>query len=412
MKPEERKERENEIDMAYKQMLDKSSLAQTLKQIYIDLQMAGEVNIMLNNWVRVSCCLPHRSVPINCSLSQDKVFYILTNAERFFKPYYGLLLLSDQSSLQSSLPLDSSSTLNTLLKHLRSSYTMARLSIETSIPLTQIYRLAAHLLYWGRVKIIFPIVDDNYYVIAPDADLSKNSSLSKLYAQTFQHSTVCYTTLQEALAEYSDSIPFHLHGVQCETDHELRERLRCVEWLLKHRLIVQLHYYYYLLIKDDRNEHLDEFKRSRHPKPRVTHRLTSEIPVSSLSHGSPLSSYSTISLYNDQMIDQSNNSNSNLQDDVFPTTILPLRYLFQIEQALPDETNDYRQRVATAINNSNENDVNQFLKIAKYLNGEHHLEEIIYLESLTRTQILSTIESFQHIVIKALHVDPNLVLQI
>jgi hypothetical protein len=63
------------------------------------------------------------------------------NIKFFFyisRPYYGLLLVIDPTSLLSSLPTDSSSTLNTLVRHLRSSYSMSRLSIETGVPLSQV----------------------------------------------------------------------------------------------------------------------------------------------------------------------------------------------------------------------------------------------------------------------------------
>ena len=47
-------------------------------------------------------------------------------------------------------------------------------------------------------------------------------------------------------------------------------RIKYVEWLLRHRLIVQLHYYYYLLLpNDDRAEFKEEYKRTRLPRPRA-----------------------------------------------------------------------------------------------------------------------------------------------
>jgi hypothetical protein len=77
------------------------------------------------------------------------------NIKFFFyisRPYYGLLLVIDPTSLLSSLPTDSSSTLNTLVRHLRSSYSMSRLSIETGVPLSQVsfsflFFLNIHLLF-------------------------------------------------------------------------------------------------------------------------------------------------------------------------------------------------------------------------------------------------------------------------
>jgi hypothetical protein len=53
-----------------------------------------------------------------------------------------------------------------------------------------------------------------------------------------------------------------------------------------------------------------------------------------------------------------------------------------------------------------------FNRIIKYLNGTYHLEEIASLENMTRLQISTIIEKFQSIVIRALHPDPNPILQI
>ncbi|CAF4314455.1 unnamed protein product, partial [Adineta steineri] len=155
-----------------------------------------------------------------------------------------------------------------LVRHLRSSYSMSRLSIETGVPLSQIYSLASHLLYWGRAKIMYPINDENIYIISPDADISKQGSLSKLYRETFQN-TSNYPTLQEALAEYSDAVTFYDHLVRNDNESELG-RFQCVEWLLRHRLLTQLHYYYYLLLpNDDRNDFTNEYKLTRLPRTRT-----------------------------------------------------------------------------------------------------------------------------------------------
>ena len=56
----------------------------------------------------------------------------------FRRPYYGLLLVIDPAVLLASLPTDSSSTLATLVRHLPSSYSMTRLSMETGVPLSQV----------------------------------------------------------------------------------------------------------------------------------------------------------------------------------------------------------------------------------------------------------------------------------
>jgi len=94
------------------------------------------------------------------------------------------------------------------------------------------------------------------------------------------------------------------------------------------------------------------------------------------------------------------------------TNRVSLHYLPQIIQTLPDERPEYRQRLATTIKDMKEQHVTDFLRIIKYLNGTYHLEEIASLENATRLQISTIIEKVQSIVIRALHPDPNPILQI
>ncbi|CAF0728658.1 unnamed protein product [Adineta steineri] len=421
-KNEEGKAKET-IEKLYVTMVQQSPLAATLKQIYTDLQASGEINIIINNWLNVSCCLPHRSIALNCPLAIDFAFKVLSNSEQYLKPYYGLLLVIDPSALLNSLPADASSTLTTLVRHLRSSYSMSRLSIETGVPLSQIYSLASHLLYWGRAKIMYPINDENIYIISPDADISKQGSLSKLYRETFQN-TSNYPTLQEALAEYSDAVTFYDHLVRNDNESELQGRFQCVEWLLRHRLLTQLHYYYYLLLpNDDRNDFTNEYKLTRLPRTRTPLvRLLSELPTLSSSPMTNPLSYSSI--HNSRSTDTLKTMTGTSHDDVFVAGSVNssvvtgrgsrqiLHYLPHITQALPNESTEYHRRLAFAIKDAKEQEVTDFLRIIKYLDGTYHLEEIASLENMTRLRVSTILEKFQTIVIRALHCDPNPILQI
>jgi hypothetical protein len=49
------------------------------------LQLSGEINLTINNWLNVSCCLPHRSIAMNCTLEVDYAFDVLSNAEQYLK---------------------------------------------------------------------------------------------------------------------------------------------------------------------------------------------------------------------------------------------------------------------------------------------------------------------------------------
>ncbi|CAF2999238.1 unnamed protein product [Rotaria socialis] len=449
----ERDQKDNNKEI-YIIMAEQSPLAATLRQIYMDLQVSGEINISINNWLNVSCCLPHRSVPINCPLETDYFFNVLSNAVDYLKPYYGLLLVIDPLVLLASLPTDSSQTLVTLIKTVRSSHSFSSLSLDTGIQLSQIYSLTAHLLFWGRAKIIYPIVEDNIYIISPDADLSKRGSLSKMYHETFQN-TLNYPTLQEALAEYSDAIAFHDHVPRIEDENEKHERHQCVEWLLRHRLLVQVHTYFYLLLpNDDRHNFKDEFRKLRLPpsraplrryphstegfgslsKPEQFHLSSENIDIrgntSSINGfennmaSSPMpSALSYGSTHNSKSADTIRTSNNTNHEDVFASgsvsssttgisNRISLHYLPQITQALPNERAEYRQLLASAIKDAKEQHVVDFLRLIKYLDGTYHLEEIASLENISRLQILTVLENFQSIVISALHPDSNPILQI
>jgi len=52
---------------------------------FFSLQVSGEINIIINDWLNVSCCLPHRSIALNCPLEVDYAFHVLSNAEQHLK---------------------------------------------------------------------------------------------------------------------------------------------------------------------------------------------------------------------------------------------------------------------------------------------------------------------------------------
>jgi len=419
---EDRGEKGRTKDQIYTTMVEQSVLARILKQIYIDLQVSGEINVTINDWLNVSCCLPHRSISMNCPLPIDYAFEVLSNAQNYIKMFHGLLLVIDPSTLINSLPVDSSSTLSTLVRHARSSYSLSRLSVETGIPIGQTFRLVSHLVYWGRAKIIYPILIDNIYIISPDADLSKEGSLSKLYKKTFRD-TSNYRTLQEALAEYSDAITLYDHLARNDDPDLTQDRLQCVEWFLRYRVLIQVHYYYYLVLpNDERSDFKAEYRLTRLPVARNNIvRLNSEQPKMSSSPMSNTLSYSSVQ--NSKSTDTLRTTAGHSQDEVFTSGSVTnsetismhrssLLYLNRVKEALPDETHERCESIALVINERREQDVNDFLKIVKYLNGKYHLEEIASLEKLTRLQILTIIEKFQTIVVRALHPDPNPIFQI
>lgn len=51
--------------------------------------------------------------------------------------------------------------------------------------LSQIYRLAAHLVFWKQAKVIDAVSSRNVYVVSHRADLNKYMSLSEAFSAEF-----------------------------------------------------------------------------------------------------------------------------------------------------------------------------------------------------------------------------------
>lgn len=50
---------------------------------------------------------------------------------------------------------------------------MHELSLLLDCSLAQVYRFAAHLLYWRKAKLIHTLVVRNIYIVSPQANLSE-----------------------------------------------------------------------------------------------------------------------------------------------------------------------------------------------------------------------------------------------
>lgn len=61
-------------------------------------------------------------------------------------------------------------------------YSLQELHLLLDCSLAQIYRLAAHLIYWRKAKLINTISTRNIYVVSPTAKLEEYSNNNMLVA--------------------------------------------------------------------------------------------------------------------------------------------------------------------------------------------------------------------------------------
>lgn len=102
----------------------------------------------------------------------------------------------------------------------------------------KVFDLTAHLVYWAKATVIFPVCSTNKYVIAPDAPITLNSPLVDKFADAFPDGN-----LIEVLSDFS--LPTSL-GLKCNPLHnpsQQSELVQMVVWMLQHHLLMQLHTY-------------------------------------------------------------------------------------------------------------------------------------------------------------------------
>eukprot|EP00698_Gefionella_okellyi_P007205 TRINITY_DN1748_c0_g1_i2.p1 TRINITY_DN1748_c0_g1~~TRINITY_DN1748_c0_g1_i2.p1 ORF type:complete len:394 (-),score=72.32 TRINITY_DN1748_c0_g1_i2:30-1211(-) len=133
-------------------LVAKSSLANSLHKMFVELCATGTADLELNGWITLSLSLLDAE---QCAMA------------RF--PYETLLLLDEPKKILAELPCDSSPSLRKLIEDAYVKLSFSELHLKTGISLTQLYRLSAHLCCWGKARIIHAMAPHNVYVLTEKA---------------------------------------------------------------------------------------------------------------------------------------------------------------------------------------------------------------------------------------------------
>ncbi|KFP07933.1 Nitrogen permease regulator 3-like, partial [Calypte anna] len=358
-------------------ILPKCKLARDLKEMYDSLCTTGVVRLHINNWLEVSFCLPH------------KIHYVATNfippeaIERSLKsirPYHALLLLNDEKSLLNELPLDCSPALVRVIKTTSAVKNLQQLAQDADLALLQVFQLAAHLVYWGKAIIIYPLCENNVYMLSPNASVCLLSPCDCLVTQP----NSCTLFSSCFLVPGSSVPPFSLLQTQL---------IQMVIWMLQHRLLIQLHTYVCLMVPP--NE--EDFRAPDEDMPftaRVGGRSLST--PNALSFGSPTSS-------DDMTLTSPSMDNSSAE--LIPGGDSPLNKRMT-ENLLASLLEHEREAILNVPAAQNPEDLRMFARLLHYFRGRHHLEEIMYNENMRRSQLLMLFDKFRSVLVVTSHEDP------
>ncbi|NXW81981.1 NPRL3 protein, partial [Alopecoenas beccarii] len=350
-------------------ILPKCKLARDLKEMYDSLCTTGVVRLHINNWLEVSFCLPH------------KIHYVATNfippeaIERSLKsirPYHALLLLNDEKSLLNELPLDCSPALVRVIKTTSAVKNLQQLAQDADLALLQVFQLAAHLVYWGKAIIIYPLCENNVYMLSPNASVCLHEA-----------QPLCIVFLL-----YFISRVFNMSFLPLQT-----QLIQMVIWMLQHRLLIQLHTYVCLMVPP--NE--EDFRAQDEDMPftaRVGGRSLST--PNALSFGSPTSS-------DDMTLTSPSMDNSSAE--LIPGGDSPLNKRMT-ENLLASLLEHEREAILNVPAAQNPEDLRMFARLLHYFRGRHHLEEIMYNENMRRSQLLMLFDKFRSVLVVTSHEDP------
>ncbi|XP_034526635.1 GATOR complex protein NPRL3 isoform X5 [Ailuropoda melanoleuca] len=366
-------------------ILPKCKLARDLKEAYDSLCTSGVVRLHINSWLEVSFCLPHKIHYAAASLIPPEA---IERSLKAIRPYHALLLLSDEKSLLGELPLDCSPALVRVIKTTSAVRNLQQLAQDADLALLQVFQLAAHLVYWGKAIIIYPLCENNVYMLSPNASVCLYSPLAERFSRQFPAhdlpSVLAKFSLPVSLSEFRNPLAPPVQETQL---------VQMVVWMLQHRLLVQLHTYVCLMASPREDE----------PHPR-----DDDVPFTARVSGRSLSTPNALSFGSPTSSDDmtlTSPSMDNSSAELLPSGDSPLNKRMT-ENLLASLSEHERAAILSVPAAQNPEDLRMFARLLHYFRGRHHLEEIMYNENTRRSQLLTLFDKFRSVLVVTTHEDP------
>lgn len=424
------------------EVLQNSTLAQLIKNIYHSIRDEGSAQLLVNDWVNLSlntnlfflppptpssvasaddgsaklslvsgfaASIPQSgfrmpntpSAPLFGLYSQspsvlalrlinDAIAHRHVEGMRPLRPYHTLLLL-DQSKTLEMLPADASPSLRRVVERAVPTKSFRELQLDLGIPLAQLYRIATHLVYWKCARIIHVLTRNNVYFLNPVPHIASHESMHLPFlSQTFE-SQFQGVKLIELLARFST--PKKLSDI-LQSSSSQSKFVEMVTWLLRQDLIIQLHQFCFLLCP----------KLTAPASPTEDVKETKEVKEASSTSATSdpmrlINSIQQLQTNSNGSKSESSSSNSASTSTATSTThtgsTVPAQALHAI--SLIPLTPSERLFLSQLDNGSR--DFKLFYRLCPYFRGTNHLTEIAWRENLTKEEILKVIGMYKNLVL-------------
>ncbi|XP_015265437.1 PREDICTED: nitrogen permease regulator 3-like protein [Gekko japonicus] len=358
-------------------ILPKCKLARDLKEAHDSLCTTGVVRLHINNWLEVSFCLPHKIHNVASRFIPPEAIERSLKAIRpgLWLPSHALVPPAHRLRMVAPPP---------------PSPPRERLLMASS-PSRQVFQLAAHLVYWGKAIIIYPLCENNVYMLSPNASVCLYSPLADEFSCQFPGhdlpSILSKFSLPVSLAEFKNPLAPPVQETPL---------IQMVVWMLQHRLLIQLHTYACLMVPPKEEE--EEEVRPKAEEVPFTARLggRSLSTPNALSFGSPTSS-DDLTLTSPSM--------ENSSAELLPGGDSPVNKRMT-ENLLTSLSEHEREAILGVPASHNPEDLRMFARLLHYFRGRHHLEEIMYNENLRRSHLLMLFDKFRSVLVVTNHEDP------
>ncbi|RHZ85444.1 hypothetical protein Glove_65g69 [Diversispora epigaea] len=312
------------MDELMELMLEKSTLANTIRQVYDSISTDNIAHVLVNDYIELSLQIPPLSPTMFLTPENNMAGYEYAHYP-VIAPYHTLLLLDDPEEILKNIPLDANPTLVQLVQILTPTQRLADLCAVLDCSLAQIFRIAAHLIYWKKAKIIDVISVRNTYVVSPTADMNSLQIHIEYFNQHFPEALDLVTIL----GSLSTPKPYFI-STNVFRDHRTMY-LEAMTYLLRKDLVVQLHAYIFFMIP----QHI----KMGEDRPSNT----------DVNNNGGMCDTGLISPY----------------DKALDSERLWLNKF--VESRSKDQTNEFKVI---------------FKSLIKYFNGKHHVEEILFRETI------------------------------
>ncbi|XP_066432224.1 GATOR1 complex protein NPRL3 isoform X4 [Eleutherodactylus coqui] len=366
-------------------ILPKCKLARDLKEAYDSLCTTGVVRLHINNWLEVSFCLPHK---IHCVGANFIPPEAIERSLKSIRPYHALLLLKDEKNLLNELPVDCSPALVRIIKSASAVKNLQQLAQDADLALLQVFQLAAHLVYWGKAIIIYPLCENNVYMLSPNANVGLYSPL----AEEFSHQFPAHD-LPSVLSKFSLPVSLSEFKNPLSPPGQEPHLIQMVIWMLQRQLLIQIHTFVCLLVPPKEDSTLSKDEDTPFAA-RVGGRSLST--PNALSFGSPTSS-------DDMTLTSPSMDNSSAE--LLPGGDSPVNKR-ATENLLASLSQNEREAILNVPAAQNQEDLKMFARLLHYFRGRHHLEEIMYNENMRRSQLLMLFDKFRSVLVVTNHEDP------